>query len=159
MSVKQKYLKDENGEIVSPITSANSVVFNDGTNVEDVVPRFKLLFEGEVTIPSDSSGNEATVTLNDNVQNYNILIVVRSGCAGLAYSNNGFATRAPVTVIDYSDYGSEKTNIFQMTLYRKSATTIGVKNNVYAMIDKSGASGNSQTYAGKPLTKIIGIKF
>lgn len=30
MSVKQKYLKDENGEIFSPITSANSVMLGGG---------------------------------------------------------------------------------------------------------------------------------
>lgn len=30
MSVKQKYLKDENGEIFSPITSASSVVLGGG---------------------------------------------------------------------------------------------------------------------------------
>lgn len=32
MSVKQKYLKDENGEIFSPITSANSVMLGGGGN-------------------------------------------------------------------------------------------------------------------------------
>ena len=35
MSVKQKYLKDENGEIFSPITSASSVVLGGGGTVED----------------------------------------------------------------------------------------------------------------------------
>ena len=30
MSVKQKYLKDENGEVFSPITSADSVIVGGG---------------------------------------------------------------------------------------------------------------------------------
>jgi len=33
MSVKQKYLKDENGNIFSPITSADSVILGGGVQL------------------------------------------------------------------------------------------------------------------------------
>lgn len=37
MSIKQKYLKDENGEIFSPIVSASSVYDSNGNTIEPIV--------------------------------------------------------------------------------------------------------------------------
>lgn len=159
MSVKQKYLKDENGEIISPIISANSVIFNDGTNAEDVVPRFKVLFTGNVEIRNYTEGAESVITVADDVKNYDILLIVRNDEIGIAYSQNGFVNAVSFMCSSYSDYGIEKWNVFLAQIYRKSATQVAVKNNLYTGIYKDGTSFSSSTYNGCPLKKIIGIKF
>lgn len=51
MSVKQRYLKDENGEVFSPIANANSIYFD--TN-NDIQPKFCLAtFDGDKRINED----------------------------------------------------------------------------------------------------------
>lgn len=59
---------------------------------------------------------------------------------------------------NYSDFGSEKWNVFLAQIYRKSATQVAVKNNLYTGIYKDGTSHSASSYNGCPLKKIIGIK-
>lgn len=44
MSVKQKYIKDENGEIFSPISDASSVIMN-GVSIDQLIPETYLIEE------------------------------------------------------------------------------------------------------------------
>lgn len=158
MSVKQKYLKDENGEIVSPITSANSVIFNDGTNAEDSLPRFKVLFTGNVAIKNYEDGTESVITVSDDIKNYDILLMIRNSTVGIAYSTDGFINAQSFVNSNYSDFANERWNVFTAQVYRKSATQVAVKNNLYTGIHKDGSSFSVNNYNGAPLEKIIGIK-
>lgn len=56
MSVQQKYLKDENGNIFSPITSASSVILGGGS-VED-----KLSDTGWINLPLENGFEQFTST-------------------------------------------------------------------------------------------------
>lgn len=77
MSVKQKYLKDENGEIFSPIVSASGVKFEDGSNLKDCGVKYKVLYSGTATIPSLDSGNFNIITVEDDISLYDFLIINR----------------------------------------------------------------------------------
>lgn len=86
MSVTQKYLKDENGEIFSPIVSASGVKFEDGSNLEDCGVKYKVLYSGTATIPSLDSGNFNTITVEDDISLYDFLIINRLGSSTIVPS-------------------------------------------------------------------------
>lgn len=76
--INQKYLKDENNEIFSPVTSIGSVYDNNGTSLKDMLSYSKeetikgIWYDGsilyrkviEVTSGIDTSGNIAKISLN-----------------------------------------------------------------------------------------------
>lgn len=66
MSIKQKYLKDENGEVFSPIVSADSIYdSNDKTAPQIVAWCFATIKNEVVTIHAEK--NIASLTLQNDV--------------------------------------------------------------------------------------------
>lgn len=56
MSIPQKYLKDENGDIFSPVTSVESVYNSDGEAIPQIVAWcYATMSSGVVTIKSGSN--------------------------------------------------------------------------------------------------------
>lgn len=161
MSVSQKYLRDENGNVFSPIVSMDSVMDGD-VPLKDMVPKFKVLFTGSVAIPSQNSGSKTTINVLDDVNNYDILIVRREGdTGGLGYASmdgNGFSSGCNCVTYSLSSFGNEKWNVFGISITRKTSTTIEIGDNLYMGIHKDGSSFVDQTYSGFRLMKIIGIK-
>ena len=39
-----KFIKDENGNIISPITSGRTVFMHNGNNIDNCVSQYKLLY-------------------------------------------------------------------------------------------------------------------
>ena len=60
MSVKQKYLRDENGEIFSPIVSASSVYLSNGSPIQPIV-----LFEASGGISTGLKFDGSIKTVSD----------------------------------------------------------------------------------------------
>ena len=74
MSINQKYLKDENNNTISPVTSAESVYTGEGTNLNTVLNSVYTetkLFGGRNMQSSITQGS--SLTLNDSVTNYELL--------------------------------------------------------------------------------------
>lgn len=62
MSVKQKYIKDENGEIFSPIVSEESVYYNTGN---DIQPKALMVTaQNDFNIDVSTAWSENTLILN-----------------------------------------------------------------------------------------------
>lgn len=60
MSVKQSYVKDENGSIISPIISAGSVYLPTGESIQSVINQNHMeepIFQGN----GDSAGNQTSI--------------------------------------------------------------------------------------------------
>lgn len=64
MSVKQKYLKDENGEVFSPITSSQSVYTRDGEPIDN-----KFIIACHISTTTDSYNSEDYVSFKKEVYN------------------------------------------------------------------------------------------
>lgn len=78
MSVKQKYLKDENGEVFSPIVSATSVYY-DTTN--DIQPKCCLAtFDKDKTITVNTSWGNNKISLDYGFINIGNGFTINDGC-------------------------------------------------------------------------------
>lgn len=66
MNANIKYLKDENGNIISPVTSADSIFINN-TKLSTKLT-LKQLFSGDV-------GGLGSLTMSDSYNNYTFLII------------------------------------------------------------------------------------
>lgn len=71
MSVKQKYLKDENGEVFSPIVNVNSIYGENGEKLSSSIYQRKLLWESVGDYTVFQAG--ATFSLADIPDNYDLL--------------------------------------------------------------------------------------
>ena len=138
--VKQKYLKDENGEIFSPIVSSESVYFNNSCINEQILnrlPKPKVIYTG-----SDNNCNGLLVNIQKSVafQMYFFRIY-----------GNGYSIKKPFeTLIQgyfYNDNGSKFINCKQSNISENiDACSFGVLNgNNVLWIPKFKISSN--TYA------------
>ena len=50
MNVNGKYIKDENGNIISPITSSKTTFMQSGNSVEDGLAEYKILYKGSFDV-------------------------------------------------------------------------------------------------------------
>ena len=66
MNANIKYLKDEDGNIISPVTSGNSVYINDKQLTDTI--KLNPIFYGDV-------GNVNSLTMTDNYTNYSFIVV------------------------------------------------------------------------------------
>ena len=96
MSVKQKYLKDENGNIFSTITSADSVILGGGGTVEDTVSRkiFEKVFHSTTK----------SFVLNIPMQEGDIIEIYFQGSLSFSDGTSGVANMGlvPNTVSSYN---------------------------------------------------------
>lgn len=159
MSVQMKYLQDENGEIFSPATSANSVIFNNDTTANSSLILYKVLWSGSCAIPSLDSGNFTNLTVVDDIANYDFLIIGRAASFEIiktkgAVANNGYGIVNQLS----STYSNEKFNSFIMDLIKVDNKTIKVGNGVYCPHHKDGTTTTHTDYVGHNLGLIVGLK-
>lgn len=157
MAVSMKYLKDENGNTISPIVSAGSVLFSDGRSLQSTGLRYKKLWTGTATIPSLDAGTETTLTTTDDLSNYDLLIVNRGGYISIVRSK-GYSTAWNIIHHCGSTYGDEMLNSFMMSLARTSSTTMNISKNTYCPHHKSGGTSTLTGYTGFELLEVIGVK-
>lgn len=65
MSVKQDYVKDENGSIISPVISAGSVYLPTGESIQSVMNQNHMeepIFQGDGVVPSNATNVNPTST-------------------------------------------------------------------------------------------------
>ena len=162
--VNGKYIKDENGNIISPITSAESVVFGGGEPISSYIPI--ELWSGNLTIPHSNDSNYITITTSLNIDNFERLEFTRSrevvSFANLTNSTSWInATQSAFqaqSAISTSTWSTELFNIFGFFFQVYNSTTIRIKWNRLAQIWADGSVTVNKNYTGMPLTKIVGYK-
>lgn len=70
MNVKAKYLKDEAGDVVSPITSAKSIYSEGQNNLQDIIS--KNIYDRVTLYSGKATGN---FNLSEDVKNFNYITV------------------------------------------------------------------------------------
>lgn len=75
MATKQKYLKDENGEVFSPIVSVESV-YNGNNNLKTILQNEEhiTVLQSETTQISGANQNYYYISLSDDYTNYDFII-------------------------------------------------------------------------------------
>lgn len=120
---------------------------------------YKILFDGSVEIPSNSSGDTAIITLNDSITSFDGIMIQREG-SSCWQSIETIAVGSKFKVMNCeADFDlMEGCNLYMCNAEVVSGTQLKVSNNVYAGI-KTNASGRYLTsFTDRPITKIIGIK-
>lgn len=83
MDVKGKYLKDENGEIISPITSMNTVFDNDGNSLNSIIAKdayFYSVLSRQQNIDNNSkqiiqfTSYDNSLNINLNISTYTFTV-------------------------------------------------------------------------------------
>ena len=82
MSVKQKYLKDEDSNIVSPITSISSIYDSNGISLLE-------LLSGTILYQS-SSGTNDNITLSEDVSNFKYIVIIPDTGCSIRIDSNKF---------------------------------------------------------------------
>lgn len=144
MNVNGKYLKDEEGNIISPIVSTDTI-YHKGINASGVIesliqnPTFELLYEGSDTVPNKSSGEKLTITLQHSIQLYDMLMFVNIARVGFIHklTNENYVlqnSERSLGFMDISNWGNEFVNFFgfyaqiisntQIQLYSSRLVTI-----------------------------------
>lgn len=120
---------------------------------------YKILYEGSTSIPSNSTGNTATITLNDNITNFDGVMIQREGASCWQRIDTMSIGTVFKVMNCESDFGyMEGCNLYMCNAEIISGTQLKVSNNVYAGI-KTNASGRYLTsFSDRPITKVIGIK-
>lgn len=120
---------------------------------------YKVLYSGSTEIPSNSSGNTATITLNDNITNFDGVMIQREGAScweRIDTISVGSTFKVMNCEADFDTM--EGCNLYMCNAEVISGTQLRVSDNVYAGI-KTNASGRYLTsFTDRPITKIIGIK-
>lgn len=120
---------------------------------------YKILYSGSTDIPSNSTGNTATITLNDNITNFDGIMIQREGASCWQRIDSMSIGTVFKVMNCESDFGyMEGCNLYMCNAEIISDTQLKVSNNVYAGI-KTNASGRYLTsFSDRPITKVIGIK-
>lgn len=81
-TVNIKYIKNENGNIISPITSTKSIYLeNNQTSLNDFyVTDMETLYEGSITIPVDTTKD---ITITKALNNFDYIIYRFNGKANI----------------------------------------------------------------------------
>lgn len=153
MNVNMRYVKDESGNIFSPITSAKSVFFDDNTDLSNTCT-LNLLFSG---ILNFSETTEVNCSVVDDINNYNWICIKRAGNVSQWTYINTDDMNYRLCNIDCSDYNTEAVNIFYTYMRRVSSTVVAFKYNRAILLGiQANVSYNTQTK--QPVTAIYGIK-
>lgn len=168
MNVNAKYIKDENGNIISPITAGKTTFMESGNSLEDGVSEYKILYKGSFNVPSRKSGNAITINLSDNVNNYTVLIinVIKSGVIVFNDGRN-FLTNSIKTPMccQYSIWSTERLNDFGFKMEGSSDGMSIIFSNAFLLQIQKGDSDTSpyiktlDDYADVNIVDIIGINY
>lgn len=121
-----------------------------------------LLFEGAVDVPSRQSGNSININLNDDIGNFDYLIVERTygeicEMQPIRKKNDGVHT-CRFYFQTTSDWGTENVNMYSLWISKSGLNKISASFNVSTVIQTDGNIGIDLNYILQPITKIIGIK-
>lgn len=156
MNVKGKYLKDEDGNIISPVVSTDSI-YHKGMNASSIIealigdPTFELLYEGDATVPSKSSNNKITITLQNDIQLYDMLMFVNIARVSFIHKlpNEDYVLQdaeRSVGFMDISNWGGEFVNFFGFYTQKISDTQIQLYSSRLATITTTGAISTNDDY-------------
>ena len=148
MNVNGKYLKDESGNIISPIVSTDTI-YHKGINASNVIesliqdPTFELLYTGENVVPSKSSGKKLTITLQNSIQLYDMLMFVNIARVGFTHklSDENYVlqnSERSLGFMDISNWGSEFVNFFGFYVQKISNTQIQLYSSRLVTITTTG---------------------
>ena len=157
MNVKGKYLKDEDGNIISPVVSTDSI-YHKGMNASSIIealigdPTFELLYEGDATVPSKSSNNKITITLQNDIQLYDMLMFVNIARVSFIHKlpNENYVLQndeCSVGFMDISNWGGEFVNFFGFYTQKISNTQIQLYSSRLATITTTGTISAYDDYA------------
>lgn len=144
--------------------SLKNIISTINANFKELLEKpniqYKVLFSGTANIPSDSSGDTSDITLSDNLENYDGVIIQREGCGAWEY----FDTLQVGTVLkvvnaqgDFSQYMTGL-NLYECNCEILSNKKLRLSHNVYSGITTGKAARYIASFEDVPITKIIGIK-
>lgn len=145
------------GESVKKIISDINANFAELVNKKNI--NYKILFEGSVNIPSKSNGGYSTITLTDNITQYDGIIIQRQD-AGDWQRIQSISVGSKFKVINSeADFElMEGCNLYMCNVEVISTTKLKAYNNVYSGVKTSAAARYTAGFDMRPITKIIGIK-
>lgn len=152
-TVNAKYIKDENGNIISPITNSSVVYLKDNpdtplSNMSLSVR--KVLYEGGVTVPSMGESPK-TLTYNDDITNYSHIEIYEShGQVALLTSST---SNALILGGYYPNDSTARGAIF--TYEKTSNTTAQIKNSLFFDFNNGYHQGTNVV----AINKVIGYKY
>lgn len=156
MNVNGKYLKDENGNIISPVVSTDSI-YHKGINASSIIealigdPTFELLYEGTDAVPSKRSNNKLTITLQNDIQFYDMLMFVNIARVSFIHKlpNENYVLQndeRSVGFMDISNWGGEFVNFFGFYTQKISDTQIQLYSSRLATITATGTISVTDDY-------------
>lgn len=145
--------------VKSFITNLNANFAELGAKLTYKPISYKVLYSGSTTIPSNSEGTAATITLNDSITKFDGVIIQREGSScWQTIETISVGSKFKVMNCEADFDMMEGCNLYMCNAEVISATQLKVNNNVYAGV-KTNASGRYLTsFTERPITKIIGIK-
>lgn len=157
MNVNGKYLKDESGNIISPIVSTDTI-YHKSINASNVIealigdPTFELLYEGDAAVPGKSSNNKLTLTLQNNIQLYDMLMFVSIARVSFIHklTSENYVLQndeRSVGFMEIINWGSEFVNFFGFYTQKISDTQIQLYSSRLATITTAGTISVYNGYA------------
>lgn len=120
---------------------------------------YKILFDGSITIPSNSSGNSATITLTDDITKFDGIMIQREGASCWERIDSMTVGKVFKVMSCEADFEyMEGCNLYMCNVEIATATSLTVNNNVYSGIKTSAAGRYITSFTDRPITKVIGIK-
>jgi hypothetical protein len=120
---------------------------------------YKVLYDGTAEIPSKSSGETNTITLNDDITKYDGVIIQRETTgAWQRFDNLSVGTVLKVMNTESDFEYVEGCNLFMCNAEITATNKLKLSNNVYSGVKTSAAGRYMESFGDRPLNKVIGIK-
>lgn len=147
-TVNVKYIKDETGSIISPVTSYKSIYSNNLNNIDVCV-------NGETIYSGNSSG---TITLTKSCTNYNRLTVIFN--YGTIYSQVYLTNpnNKSISIAVHFSIGQYNVARTQYKVLKFKDSTISVESAGYLAISESQTIGASSSENQIYISQVIGYK-
>lgn len=145
------------GTTIKNFIDALNANFSELSNKGNV--SYKVLYEGSAEIPSRSSGNSTTITLNDDITKYDGVIIQRED-AGAWERFETLSVGSIFKVMNCeADFDFvEGCNLYMCNVEVTATNQVKLNNNVYSGVKTSAAARYMESFSDRPLTKIIGVK-
>lgn len=144
-------------------TTVKNFISGINANFAELLSRsnitYKVLYSGSTSIPSNSSGDTATITLNDNITNFDGVMIQREGAScWQRIDSMSIGTVFKVMNCESDFEYMEGCNLYMCNAEIISGTQLRVSNNVYAGIKTNACGRYLTSFSDRPITKVIGIK-
>lgn len=146
------------GTTIKNFIDALNANFSELSNKSNV--SYKVLYDGTAEIPSKSSGETNTITLNDDITKYDGVIIQRETTgAWQRFDNLSVGTVLKVMNTESDFEYVEGCNLFMCNAEITATNKLKLSNNVYSGVKTSAAGRYMENFGDRPLNKVIGIKF